>query len=548
MPIEFAKPELTELSPRIAVVGVGGAGCNAVNNMISTNLQGVEFIVANTDAQSLANSLSDNQLQLGVETTSGLGAGAQPQVGQSAAEESIEQIEAALNGCHMAFITAGMGGGTGTGAAPVIAQTARAKGILTVGVVTKPFQFEGGRRMKIAEAGIEAMADNVDTLIIIPNQNLFRVANERTTFAEAFTMADEVLHSGVRGVTDLMVMPGLINLDFADVRTVMSEMGKAMMGTGEAEGENRAVEAASSAIANPLLEDASLKGAKGVIINVTGGMDMTLYEVDEAVNMVREQADPDALIVFGSAFNDNLAGRLRVSVVATGIDGGELSHMPEPVRRPKADPAPEPKDEAAPDTESATEHSRADAGAEPADMNAAADGAVETGIQLDVAPAANEDALEARALAGQGDSFVAAAPAMPREAMETLAPANQEDASNYTGGSNDKVVTEPPAEPAQPAEAEDKSKPTLFRMMTSVVRTKEKDAAAVGEAPVHDTEAREIDRDPGRVRLAPSAAVSSEPDPAQRDEGAAHVEETPETERSSKTQLEIPSFLTRQQN
>ncbi len=323
MPIEFGNTELTELTPKISVLGVGGAGCNAVNNMIAADLQGVDFIVANTDAQALAKSGADNRIQLGVQITQGLGAGSRPQIGEAAAEETMDDIENMLSGSHMAFVTAGMGGGTGTGAAPVIARMAREKGILTVGVVTKPFQFEGGRRMKIAEAGITELAKHVDTLIIIPNQNLFRVANERTTFADAFNMADEVLHSGVRSITDLMVMPGLINLDFADVRTVMSEMGKAMMGTGEADGETRALDAAAAAISNPLLEDVSLRGAKGVIINVTGGMDMTLYEVDEAVNMVREQADPDALIVFGSAFSTELDGKLRVSVVATGIEGGK---------------------------------------------------------------------------------------------------------------------------------------------------------------------------------------------------------------------------------
>lgn len=340
MPIDFGTPELTELVPKIAVIGVGGAGCNAVNNMIRADLQGVDFIVANTDAQSLSAAVTDNRIQLGVEITRGLGAGAQPSVGEAAAEESVDAIDELLEGYHMAFITAGMGGGTGTGAAPVIARRAREKGVLTVGVVTKPFQFEGARRMKLADAGIAALAEQVDTLIIIPNQNLFRVSNERTTFADAFNIADDVLHSGVRGVTDLMVMPGLINLDFADVRTVMSEMGKAMMGTGEADGEARSAEAASAAIANPLLEESSLKGAKGVIINVTGGMDMTLFEVDEAVNMVREQVDPEALIVFGSAFNPELEGKIRVSVVATGIAGNHNLDAPMP-QRSKSQNAPD---------------------------------------------------------------------------------------------------------------------------------------------------------------------------------------------------------------
>ncbi len=309
-----------QLKPRITVVGIGGAGSNAVNNMIAKNLEGVDFIVANTDAQSLSQSCTDRRIQLGVHTTEGLGAGARPEVGRAAAEEALEDIQRELSGCHMAFLTAGMGGGTGTGAGPVVARAAREMGILTVGVVTKPFHFEGIHRMRLAEVGMDELARYVDTLIIIPNQNLFRVANERTTFAQAFHMADDVLYAGVRGVTDLIMMPGLINLDFADIRTVMSEMGKAMMGTGESEGDKRALEAAESAISNPLLDDMSMKGARGVLINITGGPDMTLYEVDEAANRVRDEVDPDANIIFGSTFDEQLNGKIRVSVVATGID------------------------------------------------------------------------------------------------------------------------------------------------------------------------------------------------------------------------------------
>jgi cell division protein FtsZ len=320
MSITLTMPELTELQPKITVIGVGGAGGNAVNNMIKAQLLGVNFIVANTDAQALAHSSAEQKVQLGVALTQGLGAGARPEVGRAAAEESIAQIEEYLAGSHMVFVTAGMGGGTGTGAAPVVAKLARERGILTVGVITKPFQFEGSRRMRLAEQGIEELQKYVDTLIIIPNQNLFRIANEKTTFADAFTMADEVLHSGVRGITDLMVMPGLVNLDFADVRTVMSEMGKAMMGTGEAEGENRALEAAEAAISNPLLDEISMKGARGVLINITGGMDLTLFEVDEAANRIRSEVDPEANILVGSALNESLNGRMRVSVVATGIE------------------------------------------------------------------------------------------------------------------------------------------------------------------------------------------------------------------------------------
>jgi cell division protein FtsZ len=309
-----------ELKPRITVVGVGGAGGNAVNNMIRSNLIGCEFIVCNTDAQALALSAAPRKIQLGIGVTRGLGAGARPDVGRAAAEEALDDLLESMQGSNMVFITCGMGGGTGTGAAPVIARVARESGILTVGVVTKPFHFEGVNRMRTAETGIDELQKYVDTLIIIPNQNLFRIANERTTFADAFKMADDVLHSGVRGVTDLMVMPGLINLDFADIRTVMSEMGKAMMGTGEAEGERRAIDAAEAAINNPLLEDVSMKGARGVLINITGGTDMTLFEVDEAANRIREEVDPDANIIFGSTFDEKLAGKMRISVVATGIE------------------------------------------------------------------------------------------------------------------------------------------------------------------------------------------------------------------------------------
>ena len=322
-----------ELKPRITVFGVGGAGGNAVNNMIEQRLEGVEFVVANTDAQALAQSRATAKIQMGVRVTEGLGAGARPSVGAAAAEETIEEIVDHLAGAHMCFITAGMGGGTGTGAAPIIAQAARELGVLTVGVVTKPFQFEGNKRMRQAEEGIEALQKVVDTLIIIPNQNLFRLANERTTFTEAFALADDVLYQGVKGVTDLMVRPGLINLDFADVRAVMDEMGKAMMGTGEAEGDNRAIQAAEKAIANPLLDEISLRGAKGVLINITGGYDLTLFELDEAANRIREEVDPDANIIVGSTLDTEMEGRMRVSVVATGIDAAPAAEIAVPRRR-----------------------------------------------------------------------------------------------------------------------------------------------------------------------------------------------------------------------
>jgi cell division protein FtsZ len=329
MSIDFMRPEVDELRPRISVIGVGGAGGNAIANMMRADVQGVDFVVANTDAQALNASLADRRIQLGLKITQGLGAGSRPEIGRAAAEETIDEISQALEGAHMCFIAAGMGGGTGTGAAPVIAKAARDKGILTVGVVTKPFAFEGARRGRSADAGIAELQQHVDTLIVIPNQNLFRLANSETTFKEAFEMADEVLQQGVRGITDLMVMPGLINLDFADVRSVMSEMGKAMMGTGEADGDMRAIEAAEKAISNPLLDGVSMKGAKGVIISITGGEDMRLMEVDEAASHIKELVDPDANIIWGSAFNNDLGGKIRVSVVATGIEA-EAGAQPAP--------------------------------------------------------------------------------------------------------------------------------------------------------------------------------------------------------------------------
>ncbi|WP_108881312.1 cell division protein FtsZ [Anderseniella sp. Alg231-50] len=319
MPIKLTVPDSTELKPRITVFGVGGAGGNAVNNMIESNLEGVEFVVANTDAQAILQSSADRRIQMGTDLTQGLGAGSQPQIGAGAAEEALPEILDHLAGAHMVFITAGMGGGTGTGAAPVIARAAKEQGILTVGVVTKPFHFEGQRRMLTADRGIEQLTQHVDTLIVIPNQNLFRVANEKTTFAAAFAMADEVLYSGVASITELMTRDGLINLDFADVRAIMSEMGKAMMGTGEASGEKRAIEAAEAAISNPLLDDVSMRGARGLLISISGGPDLTLYEVDEAATRIREEVDPEANIILGATFDEKLEGTMRVSVVATGL-------------------------------------------------------------------------------------------------------------------------------------------------------------------------------------------------------------------------------------
>lgn len=367
MTLNLQMPDQEELKPRITVFGVGGAGGNAVNNMIDKQLDGVEFVVANTDAQALQQNRAQARVQMGTKATEGLGAGARPAVGALAAEEAIEEIVDHLVGAHMCFITAGMGGGTGTGAAPIIAQAARELGVLTVGVVTKPFQFEGAKRMRQAEEGVEALQKVVDTLIIIPNQNLFRLANEKTTFTEAFALADDVLYQGVKGVTDLMVRPGLINLDFADVRAVMDEMGKAMMGTGEAEGEDRAITAAEKAIANPLLDEISLKGAKGVLINITGSHDLTLFELDEAANRIREEVDPEANIIVGSTLDTTMEGMMRVSVVATGIDASEASRdIPVP-RRSLAKPlAPTRTEEAVADAPAPAAAPAAVAAADPA--------------------------------------------------------------------------------------------------------------------------------------------------------------------------------------
>ncbi|TXH32652.1 MAG: cell division protein FtsZ [Rhodospirillaceae bacterium] len=406
-----------DIRPKITVVGVGGAGGNAVSNMIRSKLEGVEFLVANTDAQALQQSLCERRIQLGATVTKGLGAGARPDIGRASAEEAIRDIAEQLAGSNMAFITAGMGGGTGTGAAPVIAQIAREQGILTVGVVTKPFHFEGSHRMRMAEQGIQDLQQYVDTLIIIPNQNLFRIANEKTTFADAFKMADEVLHSGVRGVTDLMVMPGLINLDFADIRAVMSEMGKAMMGTGEANGENRAIAAAEAAISNPLLDEVSMKGARGVLINITGGMDMTLFEVDEAANRIRDEVDPEANIIFGSTFDQSLEGKIRISVVATGIEA-EVQAQPRPAMANLSlvarNPNPQPSGNDAGDDRSGYRDAPA-----PAPMTAQP--VAQASTQPNVPQPMTATGLQARGMAQAyaAQPATAAAPAMPSAPMPT---------------------------------------------------------------------------------------------------------------------------------
>lgn len=403
MSLNLNLPEKGIIRPRITVFGVGGAGGNAVNNMITSKLEGVEFVVANTDAQALDHALADKKIQLGEETTKGLGAGATPEVGAKSAEEALEEIKSHLKDANMCFITAGMGGGTGTGAAPVVAKTAREMGILTIGVVTKPFQFEGMRRMRMAESGLGELQQHVDTLIVIPNQNLFRIANESTTFADAFRMADDVLHAGIRSVTDLMMMPGLINLDFADVRAVMLEMGKAMMGTGEAEGENRAIEAAEAAISNPLLDNTSMRGARGVLISITGGSDLTLYEVDEAANRIREEVDPEANIIFGSTFNETLEGKIRVSVVATGIDA-------ENAQNTYAAPA---KKEATPAAETKAEQEKAEAEPAPAAASSSNDDAFAK-LKAELTQSLQQDA--------EKDSY-----------QETIDKLNQEYAANEEG-------------------------------------------------------------------------------------------------------------------
>ncbi|SMO57903.1 cell division protein FtsZ [Paracoccus laeviglucosivorans] len=454
-----------ELKPRITVFGVGGAGGNAVNNMIDKQLEGVEFVVANTDAQALQSSKAESRIQIGPKVTEGLGAGAKPSIGAQAAEETIEDIVDHLMGAHMCFITAGMGGGTGTGAAPIIAQAAREMGILTVGVVTKPFQFEGTKRMRQAAEGVEELQKVVDTLIIIPNQNLFRLANEKTTFTEAFAMADDVLYQGVKGVTDLMVRPGLINLDFADVRAVMDEMGKAMMGTGEASGENRAVQAAEKAIANPLLDEISLNGARGVLINITGGYDLTLFEMDEAAEKIREKVDPEANIIVGSTLDPSMEGSIRVSVVATGIDAS-AAEVPAP-RRGMKDPLTQNPTIAQKEEEPQIPPRRVVTAADQAEAPAARiqqpalrddDDMPRPAYQpADARPAAPS---QADALQGDGAGFVAprraaAAPGQPSDAvMQRLAQAVQRAPGQGAAAQQPAPRQQAPAAPQQPQQAQ----------------------------------------------------------------------------------------------
>nr|WP_294811215.1 cell division protein FtsZ [uncultured Sphingomonas sp.] len=474
MSIEFLPADVDELTPKITVIGVGGAGGNAIANMIRADVLGVEFLVANTDAQALKQSSAGHRIQLGAKITQGLGAGSRPEIGRAAAEETIDQVQKALEGAHMCFIAAGMGGGTGTGAAPVIAKAARDMGILTVGVVTKPFAFEGRRRQQSADAGIEELQKYVDTLIVIPNQNLFLIANANTTFKQAFEMADEVLQQGVRGITDLMVMPGLINLDFADVRSVMQEMGKAMMGTGEAEGDDRALMAAQKAIANPLLDGVSMNGAKGVIVSITGGEDMRLLEVDEAANHIRELVDEDANIIWGSAFNPDLEGKIRVSVVATGIDADAQARAAPAVEQPRVFSFSTPRRNAAA------------AAAEPVAAEVAPEPGYEAEVQQpEEAPLVLEapEVPEAEALdepvasydeAGDSDELLLGeGSAMPIEepaAEEAPAPDPTSRRRWLTGGSDEEAVPE-----AKPAGR--RAGGTLFERMASrgAARTGEED-------------------------------------------------------------------------
>ncbi len=546
MTLNLTMPGQEELKPRITVFGVGGAGGNAVNNMIEKQLEGVDFVVANTDAQALAQSNAKARIQLGVKVTEGLGAGAKASIGAAAAEENIEQIVDHLAGAHMCFITAGMGGGTGTGAAPIIAQAARELGVLTVGVVTKPFQFEGGKRMRQAEDGVDALQAVVDTLIIIPNQNLFRLANEKTTFTEAFSMADDVLYQGVKGVTDLMVRPGLINLDFADVRAVMDEMGKAMMGTGEDSGEDRAIQAAEKAIANPLLDEISLQGAKGVLINITGGHDLTLFELDEAANRIREEVDADANIIVGSTLDTSMDGVMRVSVVATGIDASEVhTELPVPRRslaeplRPTAEMKVEtPEEDIAPEMpEVAEELAPAARVADPEPglfdaQSAAAEDQMEDIFGTDEVAAVAEDDLpppayrpaptQTRPLAAEEEedireSFVAPrGPAVGQPSADTMA--RLQAAVGRAPASRPLTTPEQPAEAAAEPHEVEKPRFGINSLINRMTGTGSTDAAPAAARP---------------ARQQPQLQADPAPETAEREE---------------EDQIEIPAFLRRQAN
>ena len=525
MALTLSIPVNQDLSPRITVIGVGGAGGNAVNNMIEKQLEGCEFVVANTDAQALRQNQAANKLQLGARVTEGLGAGARPEVGAAAAEELIEEIVERLSGCHMCFITAGMGGGTGTGAAPIIAKAAREMGILTVGVVTKPFQFEGSRRMKQAESGVEELQAHVDTLIIIPNQNLFRLANEKTTFTEAFALADDVLYQGVKGVTDLMVRPGIINLDFADVRSVMNEMGKAMMGTGEATGEDRAVQAAEKAIANPLLDEISLKGARGVLINITAGPDLTLFELDEAANRIRAEVDPEANIMVGSTLDPEMAGVMRVSVVATGIDATARSEaMPLP-KRPVAEPVASPGSIIG--TAAAATAPPAAAQPEP--------------VVAEAAHAPNFADARVAAEEERAELFAEPRAAVPQPgALERTAPFGQ---PKFEGG-DARRPGEPSPEALRRLQAAVQSMPKA-QPMVRPVRAVGARARAPGDEPADDQQPDPQDDRPGRPRAGrPAPRRTAEPEAAPRTQQFSE----PAYEDNERERVDIPAFLRRQAN
>ncbi len=521
MALTLSMPEQHDLRPRITVFGVGGAGGNAVNNMIEKNLEGVEFVVANTDAQALSQNHANQKIQLGVQVTQGLGAGARPEVGSAAAEESIEQIVDQLAGAHMCFITAGMGGGTGTGAAPIIARAARELGVLTVGVVTKPFQFEGAKRMRQAEEGVAELQRVVDTLIVIPNQNLFRLANEKTTFTEAFSMADDVLYQGVKGVTDLMVRPGMINLDFADIRSVMDEMGKAMMGTGEAEGEDRAIQAAEKAIANPLLDEISLKGARGVLINITGGNDLTLFELDEAANRIRDEVDPDANIIVGSTLDPDMEGKMRVSVVATGIDAV-------------------PSEQSTDDRETIAPAARPAAAAQPAERPAAA--APQQPAERPAAATLREPMM--------GRSFIDAQKAREEEVEASEAPAPAaEDPAPVAHQAIEAEEHQPAPAAQKPREPGEPTEEALRRLQAAVNRVPpaqkpqqpQKQQAEDGNRFAINSLIHRMTGQGGREERHP-AHRQSPPISAPRNNAPA------QEQRNTQDQHEIPAFLRRQAN
>jgi len=542
MTINLKKPDITELKPRITVFGVGGGGGNAVNNMISAGLRGVEFVVANTDAQALTMSKAERIIQLGAHVTEGLGAGSQPEVGRAAAEECIDEILDHLSNTHMCFVTAGMGGGTGTGAAPVVARAAREKGILTVGVVTKPFHFEGQRRMKTADAGIEDLMKSVDTLIVIPNQNLFRIANDKTTFADAFAMADQVLYSGVACITDLMVKEGLINLDFADVRSVMREMGKAMMGTGEASGEGRAMAAAEAAIANPLLDETSMKGAKGLLISITGGRDMTLFEVDEAATRIREEVDQDANIILGATFDEELEGVIRVSVVATGIDKVAMDMTAAPVRiAPK--PAPRPQ-QAAPAEIRAAAPQPAPVAAAPVQQTP--DAIAEVIRAAEAAPAAAH-AVEDEVFRPKSSIFQAQPELVQRPVA--AAPVQQAAPAQQPAARMPRVEDFPPvvraemeaAQTARAPEPDERGPLGLIRRITSSLGRKEEEPARLQPAQPREPKLQPV----AESRRLPSQDPSLyAPRRGQLDDHGRPVAQP----RLQDEELDIPAFLRRQAN